>query len=399
MIYRFISYFCMLMMTIAVGYGQQRQLHYEDKSGPFDVFTGTGSEAGMVIICAETIELTFVSNKDKTVNIFKTELKGSDKYYYLRLPVGDAYNDRKLTVYAARYAPLILEPRLQIKELKTILLYDPDVILQGCYNQTMKEGLEIFRMAQYPDAKAKYRLAAECTDAPATVIDDIEQKIAIIDTIIKRRRIADEFFTVGNYRKAYDNYQAAFAHNPGDRYVELRMSESYTKLTGKSMLTGQNSKALASLEKKYERKMERRRQRTFAMSYETLYGGSLGWYRDRKVGAYFAGRYFEGEAGAYNSVEEISASFGLTFRLFRMTAKDYKKWTFGVWMSLGAGFVDCTASQKYYSYNDFYDTAAFPEAGVLMKLGFAVLKYSYQYRFDFPGDLVGRHILGAGICF
>jgi len=389
---RIILCFCILMVSGLTGFAQQRSLQIEDKSGPFDVFTGVGNEAGIVIICTETIELSFASNRDATINVFKTETKGSDKYYYLRMPTGDTYNDRRLTIYAARYAPLIIEPRLQIKELKTIYLFDPDVILQGCYNQTMKEGLEIFRLAQYVDAKAKYRLAAECSDTPASVLDDIEEKIAIIDTIVKRRRLADEFFTIGDYKNAYNNYMAVFSNNPSDRYAELRMSESRLRITE---ISGE------------EGIPDRRRQRTFAISYETpttdllsSHGASLGWYRDRKVGVYLAMRtafqsdyYYD-----YFDISEISGSFGITFRLFRMTKKDYRKWPWGVWMSLGGSYVLADVSENYSSGSENISSLA-PEAGLLMKMGFFVVKYTYQHRIDFSSDYAGRSFIGLGFCF
>jgi hypothetical protein len=393
---RIISFFVILFVVTTSSYSQQRTLQLEDKSDPFGIFSGIGNEAGMVFICAETIELTFSSNKDATVNVFKTELKGSDKYYYMRMPTGEVYNDRKLTIYAARYAPLIIELRLQTKELKTLYLFDPDIILQGCYNQTMKEGLEIFRMAQYLDAKAKYRLAAECSDAPATVLDDIQEKIAIIDTIIKRRRLADEFFATDNFIKAYDNYSAVFGYNPGDRYAELRMTESRLRL-------GRNTGYATG-----SQIPERRRQRTFVIQYETPtndlfggHGGSLGWYRDKKVGVCFAGRSFY-QSLQYNyryyDISEASASMGLTFRLFRMTKKDYRKWPWGVWMSLGGGY---TWAELWGDYDNTGSQihSVVPEAGLLMKMGFLTVKYSYQYRHELPSDYVNRSFLGLGFCF
>lgn len=416
MTYRFLSCFCMMIVGVTLGYGQQRQLHYEDKSGPFDIFTGSGSEAGMVLICAEAIELSFASNKDKTVNVFKTEVKGSDKYYYLRMPVGESYNDRKLTIYAAKYAPLVIEPKLQIKELKTLFLYDPDVILQGCYNQTMKEGLEIFRMAQYIDAKAKYRLAAECSDAPASVLDDIEQKIAVIDTIIKRRRVADEYFTVGNFAKAYSNYQTVYAYNPDDRYAELKMAESRTQM-GKKPGSQQKPKTTVSdgqgEVKEFKEKSERRKQNVFAISYETMsaptIGLSFGWYRAGKVGIYFAG-HAAGDMGFWNGIyrEDVNLSLGTTFRLFNFSPGKPS----GAWLSVGGGYTYAYIEEEYYFHDS--GTGIAPEAGVLFKFGWLVMKYTFQYRF-FKHDEHDNynygyyngssqlpktnHLLGIGVCF
>jgi tetratricopeptide (TPR) repeat protein len=391
--------FLLLLLPVVFAqsaYCQQRSLQAEDKSGPFDVFTGVGTEAGMVVICNENIELAFVSNRDATVNVFRVETKGSDRYYYLRMPTGEAYNDRRLTIHAARYAPLIIEPRLQTKELKTFHLFDPDVILQGCYNQIMKEGLEIFRMAQYVDARAKYRLAVECSDAPASVFDDVAEIIATIDTIIRRRRLADEFFTIGNYQKAYNHYMAVFSYNPNDRYAELRMSESRLRIGSAGFSENTDNK-------------DRKRQRTFVMAYETptgniwgSHGGSLGWYRDRKVGVCFAARTAVENLYYKNmnvEIPEFSASMGLTFRLFRLTKKDYRKWPWGVWASLGGSYAIASVNNKQSSGSSERLASWAPEAGLLMKMGFLTVKYTYQHRIDFPDDFDGRSFIGLGLCF
>ncbi|GHT24510.1 hypothetical protein FACS189430_09530 [Bacteroidia bacterium] len=254
-------------------WGQQRQLVYQDKSGKFDVFSGGSGEAGVVVFCPEEIELTFASSKDPSVDLYKTEVKGSDKYYYMRFQTGKRYEGRKLTVYASKYAPLILTIELESKEFKTLHIYDPDVILLGCYNQTMKDADVLFRLAQYADARAKYKMAVECSDKPKMSNEEIEERIKLLDTLVNRRwtqdnykflaedfrkanrdliactvdvdiiekinnidtlvsfrRIADKYFLDEDFRKAYINYMNAYNYNNADQYIGGKLMDCQVKL-------------------------------------------------------------------------------------------------------------------------------------------------------------------------
>lgn len=411
-------FFCisMLAAVVALSYGQQNQrtqLQFEDISDPLAVWAENGA-AAVVIVCDDRIKLTFDSDVG-AVNVYKTELKGGDMYYTLRFQVGSDnvkrsfFNVRGVYNITSETDRVVYEPvkfaiELNPKEMKTFYLSDPNIdVLGGCYGRTTKEGLDAFRKGLYTDAKLRYEQVKDCDDTPATVFDDIDRKIADIDKILRFRDEADNLFISGDYQKAYDYYMTASGINPDDSFLKDRMTECMRR-TGMTGVTTEKATPDS-----INKKAERRRQRTFVMAYENsilvggIYGGSLGWYRDKKVGVSLAARTGKANnvhAGYdYGRIDELSASFGLTFRLFRMTKKDYRKWPWGVWMSLNGGYAIAKPDNSYYYYNeDFYKSFA-PEAGLLMKMGFLAVKYTYQYRIDFPGDFKTRNFVGIGLCF
>jgi len=388
----------MLIATTALNYGQQSQraqLQFEDISDPLAVWAENGA-AAVVIVCDDRIKLTFDSDVG-AVSVNNSELKGGDMYYTLRFQVGANNNRRNFNIRGVYnitseidrivYEPIRFAIELQPKEMKTFYLSDPNIdVFGGCYGRTSKEALDAFRRGYYPEAKLKYLQVMECLDTPAAAFDEIDRRIADIDTIIHLRNRADIFYITGDYRRAYDNYLSAFAHNPDDRYVELRMNESRSRMTGEN--TSVKNPKLS------EKKIERRRQRTFAMMYTPPMFGSIGWYRDKKVGIYFG----MSEAYFTDDFYDFAISTGLTFRLFRMTGKNYRK-PVGVWMELGVGYNEVFYNNNYYyPYDENYVQFA-PEIGTLLKLGFLAFRYSYHYRYDFPFNVRGGNFVGLGICF
>lgn len=76
----------------------QRNLEVKDVSSGLNVFSGKDTEAGMVISCPANISLTFESSHDKVVDVYNTEQKGEEMYYYLRFQTGKRYRGRKLII-------------------------------------------------------------------------------------------------------------------------------------------------------------------------------------------------------------------------------------------------------------------------------------------------------------
>lgn len=86
----------------------QRNLEVKDVSSGLNVFSGKDTEAGMVISCPANISLTFESSHDKVVDVYNTEQKGEEMYYYLRFQTGKRYRGRKLIIRTSEYAPVLI---------------------------------------------------------------------------------------------------------------------------------------------------------------------------------------------------------------------------------------------------------------------------------------------------
>ena len=74
----------------------QRNLEAREKTEGISVFTekdpevinAGGAQAGAIISCPLTLNLSFSSNVDRTVDVWKTEERGELRFYYLRFIVG-----------------------------------------------------------------------------------------------------------------------------------------------------------------------------------------------------------------------------------------------------------------------------------------------------------------------
>ena len=75
-------------------------------------------------------------------------------------------------------------------------------------------------------------------------------------------------------------------------------------------------------------------------------------------------------------------------------------------VALIADDLDVDHSGDTDNYNFYWHNSFAPEAGVLVKIGPAVLRYTFQYRLafddmskDFFEDNKTRHMFGVGFCF
>ena len=422
----------------------QRNLEVKEKTEGLSVFTdkdtsldGSAGQAGATISCPLTLELTFSSNVDTKVDVYKTEERGGLRYYYLRFIVGRyrgaSYDNRRLEVNASGFLPLRFALTLQPSESKSFEVFDPNATVGvGCFYQFFNEGAELFKQAFYIEAQEKYKLSMECTDAPANV--NVKERIADIDTILILRVKADEAFEQQFFRIAMECYQKIFALNNEDQHANSRLNESrvkylefcdtYFRNAEDFFASGKYDKAKqlyetilaqscpkiteAGLRLVDIRNIEAARsQRAQVINYEFAQnapiGLSVGRYREDKVRAYFSLRFntqlFEAMRSNPDSVKraEVNMSVGANIMVVKP-----------VWLFAGLGYTGVGKLENEYKdigETEFYlYDALSPEIGVLGKIGPVVLRYTFQYRFALKKefeDKIGKvkHVFGLGICF
>ena len=425
----------------------QRSLEIKDVSTELNVFSGKDTEAGVVISCPVNIVLTFESSHDKVVDVYNTEQKGEETFYYIRFNTGKKYRGRKLTIMPKEYAPLTLSLELSPKELKQYQLTDPDVeFVYGCYYEYRKRGTEFFQKAMYSEAKEQYSIAQECSDCPSD--SNLEELIANIDSIAIYQKQADEAFDLLDYVKADQAYKKILFLNPQDsRAVEKRVEcaqhfitdcKKYFDAAEVYMENGEYEKALELYQKVVEQNcsnslvaseqakriqvlMQSRKQRTRVFAYEysknTPIGLTSGSYKNRKVGGYFSFSLhpdlFYALRNDFEKCEELETNLSFGWTVNPVPAHPY------VWLFFGPGYTgvgnyewsdgttyikdvpgpedDEKPSLKWYS-------AISPEVGLLGKIGPLVLRYTFQYRFALSKDdedkiKKTRHVFGIGLCF
>lgn len=449
----FLLPFMLFVLTVSA-FGQ-RNLEIKDVTEGMNVFSGKDKEAGIIISCSANIPLTFESSHDKVVDVYNTEQKGEDIYYSIRFQTGKKYRGRKLTIITKDYAPLNISIDLNPKELKQYQLLDPDVeFVYGCYYEYRKRGTEFFQKGMYNEAKEQYSVAKECSDCPADA--NLDELIANIDSIQVYIKRADDAFEIMDYITANEYYSRVIILNPADtnisekRFNSARLYDTdckkYFDAAEVFKEDGEYEKALelyrrvvdrncsnalvASEEaKKIEILLQSRKQRARVWTVETatkgVWGFHTGSYKNRKVGAYFSlnanahlieAAQKEPEKCGLGRVMEAGMSAGWTFCL---VPKFPHFWLFFGPGYAGAGMYKYKQNDELDSFEDeldegdnedeykFYWYSSFaPEAGALLKVGPAVLRYTFQYRLAFDDESKDlfenqkiRHMFGVGFCF
>ena len=449
----------MLFMLAISAFGQ-RNLEIKDVTEGMNVFSGKDKEAGIVISCPVNIPLTFESSHDKVVDLYNKEQKGEDVYYYLRFETGKKYRGRKLTIITTDFAPLNINVELSPKELKHYQLLDPDAeFVFGCYYEYRKRGTDFYQKGMYLEAKEQYSIAKECSDRPAD--SNLDELIANIDSIQVYMKRADAAYETMDYMTANDYYSRIVVLNPSDtqasekRFNSLHLYDTdctkyfnaaeifkeegeYNKaleLYQKVVDRNCNNALVASEEaKKIEILLQTRKQKARVLAVESgtsgVWGLSTGKYKNRKVGGYFSvnANYHLIEAAqqeplkcGVGRVMEAGLSFGWTI----CVAPKFPH----VWLFFGPGYAGAgrykyapkdekafntydldddekldkedKKNYKFTWYNSFS-----PEAGLLVKVGPAALRYTFQYRLAFDDTSKGlfeerktRHMFGLGFCF
>ncbi len=429
----------LLSAVAAMGLYAQRSLEVKDITTEMNVFSGKDDEAGVVISCSNQIPLVLESSHDKVVDIYSTEEKGSDKFYYIRFNTGKKYRGRKLTINAPGYLPLSLSLELSPKELKQYRVFDPDAdFVYGCYYEYRKRGADSFKKGLYKEAIQQYVIAKECSDCPAD--SGLEEFISNADTILACQQRAEEYVALSNYVGAIAEYRRILTINPADESASTKRFEYENRLSSDCKLyfdyaetyqdNGEYEKALEMYQKVIEMKcynsqsassqakkmkslINSRKQhaRVFAYEYSKSapIGLTTGSYKN-KTGGYFSlslhPDVFKALQKDYDKAQdmEVNVSFGWTIHPSKSVP---------VWIFFGPGYTG-VGEYVYKNYGDDVKvdedptlkiySAVSPEVGLLGKIGPLVLRYTFQYRFSLDKKNEDkfsktRHAFGIGFCY
>ena len=430
----------------------QRELHYKDVTTALNVFSGKDNEAGMVFSCPTTIPLTFESSHDKHVDVYQTEKKGDNTVYYIRLKVGRKYSGRKLTIITSGFQPLTFDGDLAPKELKQYTLYDPDKeFVNGCYYEYRKRGADYFQKGMYAEAKEVYSIAQECSDCPKDT--DLKDRIADLDSISSYLDKAKKFADILDYREAANYYLKVLLLNPKDNAIMSKRIEMenqyssdcnrYVEIAENYYKDGDYKKALdlyqrvvdmncfnaveagervATIQKRLNRRKQRATVLTYQWGTKTPIGLSFGTYKNnRKVGRYFNlslhPDVFYALRSEYDKSNDVEANVSLGW-----TVKPISKapiWLFGgIGYTMQGEFLPEESDQtdteietmaqepgveeEDMKFNAYH--AVSPEVGLLAKIKFFVIRYTFQYRFAVSKDYKDlmdktQNSIGIGFCW
>ena len=431
-----------LLVIISNAVYSQRVFEYVDKTEGISVFVDKepeiinsgGSQAGVTISCANNIPLSFESNVDKVVDVYKTEQKGALTYYHLRFIVGRykgaIYDGRVLQVMSDNYLPIRIRLDLKPSESKMYDVFDPNVnSASGCFYQNFNEAAELFKQAMYEESLKKYVSSTDCADYQNNM--GVMQKIDVIKSIISLRERADYFFNISNFKEALDAYQKIIGYNNEDQYAIARNKDALAKYSenctnyyyiaenyfreGKydeakrlyGIIIEQScsyhdaaTSRLSEIRKIAYSNNKRERVVLYEYAWNAPIGVAAGRFEEKRYSGYFSIRtnieFFQ-VFDKYNKKvgrPEINVSVGATKKVYDR-----------LWLFAGVGYTGVGAWAKSSSDNIVrLHPAISPEVGVLYKLGPVALRYTFQYRLALEEgyhDHIGRfkHVGGIGFCF
>ena len=375
-----------LLPVLVYGQDKQRRLSGAEIPGTY-VFSTKKSEALVVISFPGSMQVSFKTNFNEKISIFKREKEDQDSVVYLRFPVGEEWEGRRLSIMVPEFSALTLPLfNMSAKETRKYRIFDPDAQVLGCYYQLTREATALLQKSLYDEAMDKYNQAALCDGLSPEQSVVIAEKIEIIDSIQTLRTVADLNFNTMNYRAAADNYIRVFSFNRDDSYAMQQATLCQQKLYencnllisngnhyfkrkeyqkaldeyGKAIDQSCPDMALANSQiQKINNKLEskKNRDKVFSLEFDvpgiigdknSYYAGqpgvnyykakgaylgfSIGNYKIRKSGAYFTTRFNPELFKAIRSKElsakpELNLSFGWTIKIVKP-----------VWIFFGPGY-------------------------------------------------------------
>ena len=439
------------LLFITLNICAQRSLDSTDISKNNAVFGGRGNEACVTISASNKIVPIFYENNKKKAPA-KIDTVGTDVNYHLVFDASPGREKREINIKVDGYLPLTMNWFLHPKQQLNFVIFDRDSILDTRYNQWMREGDAFFISGMYVDARKKYA-SIEDSYLELSKENGIDEKIALIDSIIDWRNEAEMyFFDKKDYTSAIEYYQKVCDHNSQDKYAAAQITEARIKGRNRCISTFTDAedyfvrKKYAEAKELYERVIswscgnageaaKRLREiankdtskRAVVLVYEYAFvkaisnkspnktfqsvpiGLSVGKYKDRKAGGYFSLRFntewfklFRNEPDE-TVRPEASVSFGWTIKVVKP-----------VWLFFGPGYTGVGR----FVHDDIYDpnkanfklySAISPEIGLLGKIKLSekvglALRYTFQYRIAIKKDTkdyIGNtgHAFGLGFCF
>lgn len=427
----------------------QNVFELTDISQPNDIYSGEENEGAVLIRCNHSIPLQFSSSMDKNAEPFMTDIQGTDSLYYIVFPTGKRYRGRQLTISASGYRSVTIDLNLEPKQLLSYQIIDPNSMVDaGCYRGHRNKGISELKNCNYQEAKNQFELARECSDVNK---EENEKNIALVDTILRYRDLANNEYKLFNYNKASVYYGMVVELNSYDWFASDRKRDCIVKFTEDCTSLFEQAEHFFN-EKEYDKAKElyqrviskecpsysnavtrlsaidsyqRARKShntvvTFDYDFDKCVGLHLGSYKNKKTSGFFQfnmntkdlGDFIRG-VGHYGQSPEFNVAFGFTrkivepvwiyFTPFGATSKFY----FGTF-----GKDENNNNKKYYPTKDNYPNVdkkeliyeeqnmedeeikkvnvAFawsPTIGLMFKYSYFALHFGYQYRFSIKKDL------------
>ena len=192
--------FFLVLFAVCGAFAQQK-LNIRDITPELSVYPCQDRyEALVVIRCSENFELEFKSNVDKELDVVRQQ-EGSEKIYNIVFKTreeGTSFKGRMLSIIAPGFDKLYLPLNLKQKEKKEYLVTDPYSSLRSIYYLSLEKASEFFTLGMYTHAKDQYRIAQRCPEYSEQE-NSIDEYIALCDSMVYWTEVVDSAVARDDY--------------------------------------------------------------------------------------------------------------------------------------------------------------------------------------------------------
>ncbi len=427
---------CLFFTVVSLGIFAQRPLTAIDRSQPNDTYLGQNKFACVSISAPKTLHPLFYEGDSKKLPE-TTDSTGLDISYQLKFEIVKGYERNKITIHANGFEPLALNFWLNPNQQLSYYVFDADSTIVDCYNQLTREATSLFRSGLYNEARKKYEAVNTCSNVPAE--NDIDVRIALIDSIFTWKTLGEVAFNTSDFLEAIKWYRKIFTVNPDDKFIGGCLSQAMVAQNENCRGNFETAEKYfedrdyVNAEMLYKKVIELRcvneqyaiqkireinsfKQLSHVLTFETEkdvpLGLSTGRYNENKSGGYFTLRVNEEVFEAVRSNldtkarPELNVSFGWTIKLIKP-----------LWIFFGPGYTGVGKYQPGKASPGSTEEklkldishAVSPEIGLTCKIPLTkkigiAFRYTLQYRFALDKeeiDFIGknRNIFGVGFCF
>lgn len=235
--------FLLVLFAVCGAFAQQK-LNVRDVTPELSVYPCQDRyEALVVIRCSENFELEFKSNVDKSLDVVRQQ-EGSEKIYNIVFKTreeGTSFKGRMLSVIAPGFDKYYLPLNLKQKEKKEFLVTDPYSSLRSIYYLSLDKASEFFTLGMYTHAKDQYRIAQRCPEYSEQE-NSVNEYIALCDSMVYWTEVVDSAVARDDYYRARDYMALMSRKNPGcttlrERYFDVQ--QSYVARCNADMTNGE----------------------------------------------------------------------------------------------------------------------------------------------------------------
>lgn len=226
--------FFLVCMSSASSVFAQKLLSVEETTEGIGVYPcGDRHEALVVFVCREEFELAFTSNYDQELTIERDSVAGTKSYriVFVTQAPGVDYSGRRLTIKAPGFKDYTLPLNLKDKQKFEYTVSDPYSALRSPFFLYQEKGNDKFYVGEYQGARDYFKMVRACPEyiENSENKQQIDEHIALCDSMISWGAIAEDCMHFARYQEAYKYYSKMSFVNSSNKDLRAKLAECVSK--------------------------------------------------------------------------------------------------------------------------------------------------------------------------